>query len=102
MLESLQEAALEKLAGRNPARSCRISNGAMQGAGLPLGDDGEGDGYDPLAEARRLLSAWLTTDSPRDLLSGLHEEVDWRRGDNLRGDSMPANALLQVSKSASQ
>jgi hypothetical protein len=98
VLESLQEAALEKLAGRNPRRSCRMSNGAMQGAGLPLGDDDEGE-FDPLDEARRLLSAWLTADSPRDLLLGLHEEVAWRRGgDSLRDDSLPANALLQVSK----
>ena len=96
VLESLQEAALEKLAGRNP-RSCRMSNGATQGAGLPLSYDDEGD-VDPLGEARRLLSTWLTTDSPRDLLSGLHEEAAWRRGDSLRDDSMPANALLQVNK----
>ena len=97
VLESLQEAALEKLAGRNPTRSCRMSNGATQGAGLPLSDDDEGD-IDPLGVARRLLSTWLTTDSPRDLLSGLHEEAAWRRGDSLRDDSMPANALLQVDK----
>ena len=97
VLESLQEAALEKLAGRNPTRSCRMSNGATQGTGLPLSDDDEGD-IDPLGEARRLLSTWLTTDSPRDLLSGLHEEAAWRRGDSLRDDSMPANALLQVDK----
>lgn len=95
VLESLQEAALEKLAGRNP-RSCRMSNGATQGAGLPLSDDDEGD-VDPLGEARRLLSTWLTTDSPRDLLSGLHEEAAWRRGDSLREDSMPVNALMQVN-----
>ena len=95
VLESLQEAALEKLAGRNP-RSCRMSNGATQGAGLPLSDDDEGD-VDPLGVARRLLSTWLTTDSPRDLLSGLHEEAAWRRGDSLREDSMPVNALMQVN-----
>ena len=95
VLESLQEAALEKLAGRNP-RSCRMSNGATQGTGLPLSDDDEGD-VDPLGEARRLLSTWLTTDSPRDLLSGLHEEAAWRRGDSLREDSMPVNALMQVN-----
>ena len=44
-----------------------------------------------MAEARRLLSAWLTTDSPRELLSALHEEAAWRRD-----DSMPANPLLQL------
>ena len=31
MLESLHEAALERLAGRGPTRSCRMSNGTIQG-----------------------------------------------------------------------